>query len=99
MVLDEFRPIWSAWLAEVPAHGRIGCHIDEGPYRERWQVPIVTGGTFNHLPCEPGVPFPVKHWLPHRVDNPTDRPRVHLVIDRDIPVDVPSAPFQRIEEP
>ncbi len=96
-VLAEFTPIWSAWLAEVPAHGRIGAHIDQGPYRERWHVPIRPAGTFNGRPCKAGVPFPVRHWQPHQVDNPTGQTRIHLVIDRDIPVDVPAGLFQRIE--
>jgi hypothetical protein len=98
-VLDEFAPIWTAWVAEVPAHAHIGPHVDQGPYCERWHIPIRPAGTFNGLACTAGVAFLVAHWLPHRVDNPTDVTRVHLVIDRDVRVDVPTAPFQRIEEP
>lgn len=96
-VLVEFAPIHTAWVAMVPAHGFIGPHIDEGPYHERWHVPLVAAGTFDGRTCEVGVAFPVHHWEPHRVDNPTDVARVHLVIDRDVWVDVPPAPFQRIE--
>jgi len=96
-VLKEFEPIWTAWIAKVPAHGFIGPHIDEGPYHERWHVPILPAGTFDGREVEAGVSFPVKHWEPHHVDNPTGRDRIHLVIDRDAWVDVPSAPFQRIE--
>jgi len=96
-VLDEFEPVWTAWVALVPARGFIGPHIDEGPYHERWHVPIHPAGTFDGRPVEAGVSFPVKHWEPHRVDNPSDRPRIHLVIDRDVMADVPPAPFQRIE--
>jgi hypothetical protein len=97
-VLVGFAPVWAAWLAEVPAGGRINPHIDQGPYYERWHVPITPGSTFNGQPVQPGVPFPVRHWETHWVENLTGRPRVHLVIDRDIPVGVPSAPFQRIED-
>jgi len=96
-VLVEFAPVWTAWLAKVPAHGFIGPHIDEGPYRERWHVPVLPSGTFDGVEVQAGVSFPVAHWVVHRVDNPTDSPRVHLVVDRDVWVDVPSAPFQRIE--
>jgi hypothetical protein len=71
-VLDEFAPVWTAWLAKVPFDGFV---------------------------VEAGVSFPVKHWVAHRVDNPTDSPRVHLVVDRDVWVGVPYAPFQRIEDP
>jgi hypothetical protein len=98
-VLDEFAPVWTAWLAKVPAFGFIGPHIDEGPYRERWHVPVLPSGTFDGFVVEAGVSFPVKHWVAHRVDNPTDSPRVHLVVDRDVWVGVPYAPFQRIEDP
>jgi hypothetical protein len=96
-VLEKFDPIWTAWIAKVPAHGFIGPHIDEGPYHERWHVPIIPAGTFDGREVEAGVSFPVKHWEPHQVDNPTGRDRVHLVIDRDVWMDVPPAPFQRIE--
>lgn len=96
-VLDEFEPVWTAWIAKVPAHGFIGPHIDEGPYHERWHVPLVAAGTFDGRVVEVGRSFPVHHWEPHRVDNPTDTPRIHLVIDRVEMVDVPPAPFQRIE--
>lgn len=97
-VLDVFGPVFTAWVAKVPAGGFIGLHVDEGPYHERWHVPLVVAGTFDGSVCEVGVSFPVSHWLPHRVDNPTGVDRVHLVVDRDVWVDVPVAPFQRIKE-
>lgn len=96
-VLVEFAPIWAAWVARVPAGASINRHIDEGPYHERWHVPIHPAGTFDGREVEAGVSFPVAHWEPHQVDNPTGRDRIHLVIDRDVLVDVPTAPFQRIE--
>jgi hypothetical protein len=96
-VLASFAPVWSAWVALVPAGSFIAPHIDQGPYRERWHVPIRVAGTVNGHPVTAGVSFPIRHWEPHQVDNPTDTDRVHLVIDRDVMVDVPSAPFQRIE--
>lgn len=94
-VLKEFEPIWTAWVARVPAHGFIGPHIDEGPYHERWHVPIYPAGTFDGREVQAGMSFPVKHWESHQVDNPTDKDRIHVVIDRDVMVDVPMAPFQR----
>lgn len=96
-VLVEFEPIHTAWIAKVPARGFIGPHIDQGPYHERWHVPIQPAGTFDGREVTVGVSFPVRHWAPHRVDNPTGRDRIHLVVDRvPIVVDDP-APFQRIE--
>ena len=97
-VLDQFDPIWTAWIAKVPPHGFIGPHIDEGPYHERWHVPIHPAGTFDGRGVSAGVSFQVEHWTPHRVDNPTGRVRIHLVIDRDVMVNQPIAPFQRIED-
>ena len=96
-VLGAFAPVWTAWVALVPAGSYIAPHIDQGPYRERWHVPIRVAGTFNGQPVQVGVAFPVRHWEPHQVDNPTDTDRVHLVIDRDVLVDVPTQGFQRIE--
>jgi hypothetical protein len=96
-VLLKFAPIHTAWIAKVPPHGRIAPHIDQGPYHERWHVPIHPAGTFDGAECEAGVSFPVAHWAPHQVDNPTDSDRIHLVIDRAVWVDVPSAPYQRLE--
>jgi hypothetical protein len=96
-VLDAFAPVWSSWLAKVPAGSHIAAHIDQGPYHERWHVPVVVAGTFDGSRVVAGVSFPVRHWEPHRVDNPTGVDRVHIVIDRVDMVDVPSAPFQRIE--
>ena len=97
-VLTEFEPVWTAWVAKVPAGAYIAPHIDQGPYRERWHVPIHPAGTFDGREVDAGVSFPVNHWEPHRVDNPTGHDRVHLVIDLAVLVDVPSAPFQRIED-
>jgi hypothetical protein len=45
-----------------------------------------------------GVPFRVEHWLPHSVENTSDRARIHIVIDRAVLVDNRHIPFQRIEE-
>ncbi len=95
-VLEEFAPIWTAWIAKVPAGGFIAPHIDQGPYRERWHVPIHPAGTFDGRKVKAGVSFPVQHWAPHQVDNPTGRDRIHLVIDRDVLVDVPSAAYKRL---
>ncbi len=96
-VLVEFDPIHTSWIARVPAGGFIGPHIDQGPYHERWHVPIQPAGTFDGRECEAGVSFPVRHWAPHRVDNPTDIDRIHLVIDRVPIVNDDPAPFQRVQ--
>lgn len=95
-VLDSFAPVWSAWISRVEPGGLIHPHIDAGPYRERWQVPIQPAGLMNGVEAVAGVPFRVKQWEPHSVENATDRPRIHLVIDRDVVVDSRPTPFQRL---
>ena len=77
------RVVW----AKLDAGGFVIPHIDAGnPFYERWHVPAYPAGFFwedgNH--SEPTELFRVHHWLPHAVYNPTDKPRIHLMVDRDI---------------
>jgi hypothetical protein len=101
-VLDELAPVHAAWLSWIGPGGFIVPHRDAGPWRERWQVPIRAAGAF-HMggDFEPvnGRAFPVSHWEPHAVTNRTDRPRLHLVVDRDVWLDYPAAPFETFEVP
>lgn len=95
-VLDSFAPVWVAWISRIEPGGLIHPHIDQGPYRERWQVPIQPAGLMNGVEAVAGVPFRVKQWEPHSVENATDRARIHLVIDRNVMVDSRATPFQRL---
>jgi hypothetical protein len=95
-VLDAFRPVWAAWVSWLEPGGYILSHIDQGPYRERWQVALWPAGV--GLTGRTGEAFRVQHWEPHRVVNRTDRPRIHLVVDRDLIVDATETPYQRFEE-
>jgi hypothetical protein len=97
-VLEAFQPVYQAWVSWLEPGGYILPHIDAGPYRERWQVPIIPGA-LNDWQSEAGVAFPVSHWEPHSVVNDTDRPRVHLVIDRASVLDESPILFQRVEVP
>lgn len=97
-LLEQFAPVWGAWLGRLDPGGWIRPHIDAGPYRERWQVPIcgdctfrVDGATFHPTP---GVPFRVHHHLWHAVDNLGPGPRVALVVDRDVLLPIPSGPLE-----
>lgn len=98
-VLDEFGPVRDAWLSWIDPGGFIVRHRDRGPHRERWQVPVATAGWMEQdgrrIVAVDGVPFRVWQWLPHAVGNPDDRPRVHLVIDRDIVAEPTRNPFTR----
>lgn len=96
-VLADFAPVYQAWLSWLEPDGYILSHVDAGPYRERWQVPIVPAGALSDRKAEAGVAFPVRHWEPHSVGNATGRPRVHIVIDRDVIVDASPIPFHRVE--
>lgn len=75
--LDEFAPVWDAWLAETGPGGDVAPHIDPPPHRER----EFHYDTETFTPTE-GVPFQVQHWRRHWATNDTDRRRVHLIIDR-----------------
>ena len=95
-VLEQFAPVRDAWLSQVDPAGFIVPHRDAGPYYERWQVPIATAGYMDQGTPEAatdGVPFRVHHWLPHSVANHSDKPRIHLIIDRNVLVPVQSQPF------
>lgn len=96
--LDEFEPVWSAWLSWIEPGGFIVSHIDAGPHRERWQIPITTAGTLNDVTAVDGFPFRVTHWEPHEVTNDTDRPRIHLVLDRDVIIRPAPARFSICKE-
>ena len=86
-VLQDFAPVALAWLSHIEPGGDIPSHIDASPWLERWQVPIQTSGVMivdgEEISQEPGVPFRVEHWKPHSV-TVGERPRIHLVIDRDV---------------
>lgn len=84
-LLDE--PIHSGWWARLMPGGFVVPHRDVPPFRERWHFPIQPAGFFweSGMTFEPTEPFMVHHWLPHAVWNPTDRPRIHLMIERAIP--------------
>jgi len=95
-MLDAFQPVWAAWLSWLEPGGYILSHVDQGPYRERWQVAFQPAG--EGLTGKTGEAFRVQHWEPHSVTNRTDRPRIHLVVDRDLIVDATEVPYQRFEE-
>jgi hypothetical protein len=96
-VFDSLAPIHEAWLSRIDPGGFIVPHRDAGPWRERWQVPINAAGDWfaaTAFTPEDGVAFPVQHWEPHAVVNSTDRPRIHLVLDRDIWIAEAPEPFE-----
>lgn len=97
-VLDEFAPIRDAWLSWIDPGGFIVPHIDKGPHYERWQVPVATAGVMNGVAAIDGVPFRVRQWERHQVRNDDPRPRVHLVIDRDVVANPARNPFTIFEE-
>ncbi len=94
---DQGALVHDAWLSRIAPGGYIVPHTDASRWRERWHIPIQTAGWtyINHIddvdhvhydictPGDVGVPFQVQHWLPHSVENNSDRDRIHLVIDLD----------------
>lgn len=96
-LLDDFDPVDNAWVSWIEPHGYVRPHMDAGPHRERWQIPIRPSGVFN-VGGEPvvqkiGQPFQVEHWLPHWIEV-GDMPRVHVVLDRDVIVRSDRTDFQ-----
>lgn len=97
-LLEPFAPVWAAWLSWIDPGGFVVRHVDGGPYRERWQLPITPDGCLNGQPQQVGVAFRVHHYEPHEVTNPGAGPRVVLVIDRDVLLDIPTGPFRVVDE-
>lgn len=103
LLLRDYRPVAGSWLSHLDPGGFIAPHRDAGPYRERWQIPIHAAGEFVYTDTgerftpRDGDPFRVEHWRPHAVVNTTDRPRIHIVVDRDAPVDVEPRRFETFE--
>lgn len=92
-LLAPFAPVHDAWLSRLAPGGFIREHIDAGPYYERWQLPFMSG-TFGTFIQRAGVPHRVHHYEWHHVTNDGPDHRVSLVIDRAIPLDVPSGPLR-----
>lgn len=95
--LDELAPVHEAWLSWIDPGGFILPHRDAGPWRQRWQVPIRAAGDWHDTETSTprdGQAFLVTHWRQHAVTNRTDRPRVHLVVDRDAWLEEPPLPFE-----
>ncbi len=80
-------PIHRIWWAALEPGGFVVPHIDAGPpFYERWHFPVEPAGFFweDGEYFEPTEPFMVRHWLPHAVWNPTDKPRIHLMAEREV---------------
>lgn len=92
-VWDAMNPIADVTLSRLEPGGFIAPHRDAGPWLERWQVPIVISGSGLGVDTEVGQAFQVKHWEPHHVTNRGPGPRIHLVIDRNVPVEREPLPF------
>jgi hypothetical protein len=97
-VLDGFAPVRDAWLSCIDPGGFVLLHRDAAPYYERWQVPVQPAGWMEQdgrqQEAQSGLPFRVEHWKPHSVRNDFARPRIHLVVDRDIALNLPAQPFE-----
>ena len=102
VVWDAFGPVRDATLSQLLPGGFIVPHRDAGPWLERWQIPIVVSGQWHSVDppsVVAGFPFMVKHWESHAVTNRGSVPRIHLVVDRDIPVCIESLPFATFPVP
>lgn len=85
--------IKTVWWAMLEPGGYIIPHIDASPWFTRWHFPIEPAGYLweNGDLSEPTEPFTVTHWEPHAVWNPTDRQRIHLIVDlMSVPAGLPA---------
>jgi len=90
-VLSSFGVVWSrARLMRLAPHGNVPLHADinyQWFYRVRMHIPIVTrpevrfhcDGESVHMAA--GEAWLFDNWRRHRVENPTDDARIHLVAD------------------
>lgn len=96
-VWGELGPVRDATLSQIDPGGFVIPHRDSGPWRERWQVPILASGEWHwqeeSFSPRAGVAFLARHWEPHWVTNRGAGPRIHLVVDLDEPVDRDPLPF------
>lgn len=96
--LQQFAPVRESWLSRIDPGGFIVPHIDAGPHYERWQIPFTDAGTLSHgaksVLHRVGVPFRVMHDRWHSVSNTSSKPRISLVIDRDLIVSKAATPLQ-----
>lgn len=102
-VWDAMSPVADAWLSSIEPGGFIVPHCDGGPWKERWQIPIRAQGHWHgeaaaFAPIS-GEAFPVEHWKPHAVTNRSSEPRIHLVVDRNVPVNREPKPFALMPAP
>jgi len=87
-----------AWYAKLDTGGFIVPHVDQGPWVERWHYPISGAGYVWQDWYDSGVavralpskPYRMRHYQPHAVWNPTDEPRIVLIVEYDNPVDQPT---------
>jgi hypothetical protein len=96
-VLDRFAPVRMMYVSQLDPGGFIVSHRDASPWYDRWHVPVLAAGTYTeegrvYTPIA-GEPFRVRHWVCHALSNPGPDVRVSLVIDRDVAVSRPPAPF------
>lgn len=93
-------PYHNIWWAKIDPGGFVIPHIDAGPpFYDRWHYPVEPAGFFwqEGMLTEPTNPFQVKHWRPHAVGNPTDRPRIHLMVERNVVVFADPTSLQKTE--
>lgn len=83
-------PIGRTRLMRIDIESEVTSHVDTNRYwwdHLRVHIPIITdpavlfhvGDESVHM--EPGSCWVFDTWKPHRVENPVDAPRIHLVID------------------
>ncbi len=87
----------TAWYAKLDPGGFIIPHVDQGPWVERWHYPISGKGRVwqessaqSQLAIQYINPYRMNHHKPHAVWNPSDEPRIVLIVEYDNPVEQPT---------
>lgn len=72
------------WFGMLEPGGFIVPHVDASPWFRRFHYPIEPAGYVWHngeTLESPSEPFEVVHYEPHAVWNPTNKRRVHMIVE------------------
>ncbi len=78
--------VTKVWFGMLDPGGFIVPHIDASPWFRRWHYPLEAAGFVWHngeTLESPSEPFEIIHYEPHAVWNPTNKRRIHMLVETD----------------